>query len=200
MAGVPRLEGKRLKWRVLPRHTVDLDIEWKINARRTYSGRLVAIYIEGKRNKKSYTYLHTNLSRATFTAHEVGRVYRLRWQIELLFKEWKSYANLHKFDTAKSSIAEGLIWASLLAATVKRALTHAAEQACGIPLSTQRAACSAKHFLDAILLSILESAAQLLSNIRSAFTFLAENAPRAHPKRDQGMGRLAMGLRHSATA
>jgi len=197
---LPRLEGKRLKWRTLPRHTVDLDIEWKINSRRTYCGRLVAIYIEGKRNKKGYTYLHTNLSRATFTAHEVGKIYRLRWQIELLFKEWKSYANLHKFDTAKSPIAEGLIWASLLAATIKRALTHAAEHACGIPLSTQRAACSAKHFLDAILLSILESAAQLLSNIRSAFTFLAENAPRAHPKRDQGMGRLAMGLRHSATA
>jgi Transposase DDE domain len=197
---LPRLEGKRLKWHTLPRHTVDLDIEWKINSRRTYCGRLVAIYIEGRRNKKGYTYLHTNLPRATFTALEVGRIYRLRWQIELLFKEWKSYANLHRFDTAKSPIAEGLIWASLLTATIKRAITHAAERACGIPLSTQRAACSAKHFLDAILASILESAAQLLTDIRSAFAFLAENAPRAHLKRDQGTGRLAMGLRHAGTA
>ena len=24
---------------------------------------------------------------------------RLRWQIELVFKEWKSYVNLYKFDT-----------------------------------------------------------------------------------------------------
>jgi hypothetical protein len=161
---------------------------------------VVAIYTEGRRNKKSYTYLHTNLSRATFTAHEVGRTYRLRWQIELLFKEWKSYANLHKFDTAKSPIAEGLIWASLLAATIKRAIAHAAERACGIPLSTQRTACSAKYFLDAILAAILESAGQLLKEIRSAFAFLAENAPRAHPKRDQGSGRLAMQLRHVGPA
>lgn len=197
---LPHLEGKRLKWRMLPRHTVDLDIEWKINSRRNYCGRLVAIYIEGKRNKKSYTYLHTNLSRATYTAQEVGRIYRLRWQIELLFKEWKSYANLHKFDTTKSPIAEGLIWASLLAATIKRAITHAAERAYSIPLSTQRAACSAKHFLDAILASILESGAQLQTDLRFAFAFLAENAPRAHLKRDQGTGRLAMGLRHAATA
>jgi len=197
---LPHLEGKRLKWRILPRHLVDLEIEWQINARRTYWGRLVAIYVEGKRNRKGYTYLHTNLPRTTFTAHEVGKIYRLRWQIELLFKEWKSYANLHKFDTAKSPIAEGLIWASLLAATIKRAMTHAAERACGIPLSTQRAACSAKHFLDAILASILESAASLLTAIRSAFVFLAENAPRAHLKRDQRTGRLAMGLRHAGTA
>jgi IS4 transposase len=197
---LPRLEGKRLNWRTLPRHTVDLDIEWKINSRRTYCGRLVAIYIEKRRNRKSYTYLHTNLSKATFTADEVGRIYRLRWQIELLFKEWKSYANLHKFDTAKSPIAEGLIWASLLAATIKRAITHAAERACGIPLSTQRAACSAKHFLDAILASILQSAAQLLTDTLSAFAFLAQNAPRAHPKRDQCSGRLAMELRHVGAA
>lgn len=197
---LPRLEGRRLKWRMLPRHTVDLDIEWKINSRRTYCGRLVAIYIERGSNKKSYTYLHSNLSRTTFTAHEVGRIYRLRWQIELLFKEWKSYANLHKFDTTKSPIAEGLIWASLLTATIKRAITHAAERACGIPLSTRRAACSAKHFLDAILASILESAVRLLADIRSAFAFLAENAPRAHLKRDQRSGRLAMELRHVGAA
>lgn len=193
---IPRLEGKRLKWRTLPRHTVDLDIEWKINSRRTYCGRLVAIYIAGRRNKKGYTYLHTNLARATFSAHEVGRIYRLRWQIELLFKEWKSYANLHKFDTTKSPIAEGLIWASLLAATIKRAITHAAERACGTELSTQRAACSAKHFLDDILASLLDPGQKLLRDIRAAFVFLARNALRAHPERDRRTGRLAAGLRH----
>jgi hypothetical protein len=34
-------------------------------------------------------------------------IHRFRWQIELLFKEWKSYANLHKFDTANAHIAAG---------------------------------------------------------------------------------------------
>jgi len=37
----------------------------------------------------------------------------LRWGIELLFKEWKSYANLHAFDTANAGIVEGLIWAAI---------------------------------------------------------------------------------------
>ena len=127
-------------------------------------------------------------------------LYRLRWQVELLFKEWKSHANLHKFDTAKAPIAEGLIWASLLAATLKRAITHAAERACGMELSTQRAACSAKHFLDEILAAVLNCAKQLLIGVRAAFTFLARNALRAHPERDRESGRLAAGLRHVAAA
>jgi hypothetical protein len=199
-ARVRHLEGKRLSWRLLPRHDVDLEIEWRSDSDTTYSGRLVAFYVEGKRNKKTYVYLHTNLSRADYSAADVNVLYKLRWQVELLFKEWKSHANLHKFDTGKAPIAEGLIWASLLAATLKRAITHAAERACGTELSTQRAACSAKHFLDDILASLLERAGTLLIDIRAAFTFLARNALRAHPNRDRRTGRLAAGLRHTAVA
>jgi hypothetical protein len=197
---IRHLEGKRLSWRVLPRHNVDLEIDWKCDSGEIYSGRLVVLHVEGKRNEKTYVYLHTNLPREPFSLDDVGVLYRLRWQIELLFKEWKSHANLHKFDTRKEPIAEGLIWASLLTATLKRAITHAAERACGIELSTQRAACSAKHFLDEILGSLLKSTEKLLRDIRAAFAFLAHNAPRAHPKRDRRTGRLAAGLRHVAAA
>ena len=104
------LEGKPLSWEALPSRSVDLEIEWGKGAQ-TYQGRLVVLYKRGRRNEKTFVYLHTNLSRAEFTAHEIGTLYRLRWQIELLFKECKSHANLHRFDTEKSAIAEGLIWA-----------------------------------------------------------------------------------------
>jgi hypothetical protein len=197
---VRQLEGKRLSWGVLPRHDVDLDIAWKCDSGKIYSGRLVVFYVKGKRNKKTYVYLHTNVPRGSFSAGDVDLLYKLRWQVELLFKEWKSHANLHKFDTSKAPIAEGLIWASLIAATLKRAITHAAERACGTELSTQRAACSAKHFLDDILASFLKCGNQLLSDIRRAFVFLARNARRAHPERDRKTGRLAAGLRHVAAA
>jgi hypothetical protein len=195
------LEGKRLSRRMLPRHDVDLDLVWKCRSSSAiYRGRLVAIYAEGKRNKKTHVYLHTNLPRHTFSFGDVGLFYRLRWQIEILFKEWKSHANLHKFDTTKAPIAEGMIWASLLAATLKRAITHVAERVCRTELSTQRAACSAKHFLDAILAGLLECRTRILHALRAAFTFLAANAPRAHPQRDRKIGRLAAGLRHIAAA
>ena len=54
-------------------------------------------------------YLVTNLPRAEFTLEQIGDAYRLRWQVELMFKEWKSYTSLHAFDTSKANIAEGLI-------------------------------------------------------------------------------------------
>ena len=38
-------------------------------------------------------------NRIRMTGERVGQVYRLRWQVELWFEEWKSYANLHAFDT-----------------------------------------------------------------------------------------------------
>ena len=189
------LEGKRLSWEILPRETVDIDIEWRCPDGSLYKGRLVAIYRAGKRNSKSFVYLHTNLSRETFSVDDVGKIYRLRWQIELLFKEWKSLTNLHRFDTSMPAIAEGLIWASILTATLKRIVTHAAEQVLGVELSTQRAAAGAKHFFDEILRSLLRGSLRILRRaLDDAFAYLHVNGRRAHPDRDRETGRYSSGL------
>jgi len=193
------LEGKRLQWKILPQETVDLDIDWG-NGKSLYQGRLVAIYKRGKHNKKTFAYLHTNLERRTFRIDDVGTLYRLRWQIELLFKEWKSHANLHRFDTAKSAIAEGLIWASILAATLKRFVAHAAERILGLELSTQRVAACARHFFDDILRALYKGSRTVTHRLIEVLDFLGENARRAHPKRDRLRGRLAAGLRPVSTS
>ena len=187
------LEGKPLSWEALPSRSVDVEIEWG-KGTQTYRGRLVALYKRGRRNEKTFVYLHTNLARTEFSAQEVGKLYRLRWQVELLFKECKSHANLHRFNTEKSAIAEGLIWASVLVVVLKRAITHAAQLAIGIELSTQRAAACAKHVLDDILRCLLRGASVLAEVVGRACVFLGENSRRAHPKRDRRTGRLASGL------
>lgn len=193
---VRRLEGKRLNRKRLPFDLGDLDFDtdWN-NGRGHYEGRLVVLQRRGRRNRRVFVYLHTNLARDAFSLADVAQLYRLRWQIELLFKEWKSHANLHRFDTSKTNIAEGLIWASMLVATLKRYICHAAEHALGIELSTQRAAASARHYLDAILASLMRRGRGLLRVLAEILAFMRENMQRAHPNRDRTRGRLAAGLR-----
>lgn len=189
-----RLEGKRLSWDILPNDDVDLDISWGRGAD-LYEGRIVVFALRDSRNRLRFTYLHTNLSRDEFTAWQVGQLYRLRWQIELLFKEWKSFGNLHRFDTSKAAIAEGMIWASLLGATLQRFVAHAAERTLALTLSTQRVAASARHYLVDILRALLDARLPLAKALRKAFAYMHDNARRAHPARDRATGRLSSGLR-----
>jgi hypothetical protein len=187
------LEGKCFDIKKLPRNNITLDIEWGDQAS-LYRGRLVVLYRKGRRNKKQFVLLHTNLTNEDFSIEEIGNIYRLRWQIELLFKEWKSHANLSRFDTAKLPIAEGMIWMSLLLATVSRYLATAAELNSEVEISTQRVANSMKYFLTSILRCFIDTKKRFKQALLSAIVFLKENAQRAHPKRDRKSGRLSSGL------
>ena len=121
----------------LPKKTiVDLEVGWH-NAESPVSCRLVVSY---NPKAREFRYLLTNLPRTRYAAEQVGLAYKLRWQIELLFKEWKSYANLHAFDTGKSEIAEGLVWAAIAAATLKRYLAHITQHLANVDISTRKVA------------------------------------------------------------
>ena len=168
---------------------VDLDVEYE-RGPRVIGFRVVVI--PGR--DRAMTRLCTNLPRTPFSVDVVARLYRFRWQIELCFKEWKSYANLHQFDTANAHIAEGLIWASLCAAVLKRFLAHAAQRVGdGTAMSTRRVAMCARLILDD-LVTALRVGVGLLGALRRGLTYLLANARRAHPDRDRRIGRLRAGL------
>lgn len=141
-------------------------------------------------------YLFTNLAREDVSAEQVSDAYRLRWQIELLFKEWKSYANLRAFDTTNPCIAEGLIWASLCAAVLARYCAHATEAITALAISTQRVAKCLHHVLADLLYALMHRTRHLLDSVTRAIDYLAQNARRAHPNRDRSSGRLKLGLQH----
>lgn len=147
-------------------------------------------------NAKEVRYLATNLDPQLFTPEHVSDGYRLRWQIELLFKEWKSYAHLQAFDTANPHIAEGLIWASLCAATLKRYCAHITQRLFAVAMSTHTVAKCIHHVLSDVLRALLHRPSELHRCIARALRYLALNAQRAHPKRDQRTGRLKLGLVH----
>ena len=188
---VPVVREMRLS-RFLAAHgdvVLDLDIAYR-QADRSACFRLVVVPSSAGRTSR----LCTNLSRTTFSAALVGRLYRFRWQIELCFKEWKSYANLHKFDTANPHIAAGLIWAGLCAALLKRFLAHAAQRVGnGAAISTRRVAMCA-HLLLTDLVSALVRGRGLPKAWQHAMEYLLANAGRSNLPREQRIGRLRPGL------
>lgn len=184
--------GKRLKEVSLSKQqSIDLEVEWE-----TKEGdvccRLIVVW---NPTHKVFNYFVTNLSFQRYSVKDVLAAYRLRWQIELLFKEWKSYANLHSFDTSQAPIVEGMIWAALAAATIKRYLAHATQLITGVEISTRKVAMCAVHVLLEVFVALVKkSPYRLLLAWRHAIKYFASQAKRAHPTRDRKSGRLAVGL------
>ena len=167
----------------------DLLVRWTKDAPPL---RLLLIW---NRTGQEHMALVTNRPSDAFTLASVRERYRLRWQIELLFKAWKSYAHLHAFRTANPCIAEGLIWASLAAALLKRFVAHVTELVVGdVEISTRNAAMAIRYKATDLFVALLH-AHRVAHRFRDLVRYLADNAQRAHPNRDRRMGRLATGLR-----
>ena len=108
---------------------------------------------------RAHMALVTNLPSEDFDLASVRELYRLRWQIALLFKEWKSSADLHAFRTANPCIAEGLLWASLAAALLKRFVAHVTELVVrGVEISTRNAAMAFRYKAPELFRAVLHRA------------------------------------------
>ena len=174
------------------RQRAECEVEWIID-HEPFALRLI---VRWNPEKKSFDYLLTNLVPTRYSINTICLGYKLRWQVELLFKEWKSYANLHVFDTEKEAIAEALIWASLLAAAIKRFLAHAAEHLLEVVISTRKAAMSPAYVLPELFRSLRQGDGPWYRRtFKAMIRYLGGNAKRAHPKRDARTGRAQLGLK-----
>ena len=116
--------------------------------------------------------------------------------MELLLKEWKSYTNLHKFDTEKETICEALIWASLAASAMKRFLAHAAEHLLAVVISTRKASMPSAYNLPKLFRALRRGNGPWYRRaFQEMIHYLGRNAKRAHPERDARTGRSRLGLK-----
>lgn len=116
--------------------------------------------------------------------------------MEWLFKEWKSYANLHALDTTEAPIAEALIWASLAAAALKRFLAHATEHLLQVVMSTRKAAMTPAYVFPELFRTLRHGDGPwFLRAFEALIRSLGANAKRAPPRRDERTGRARLGLK-----
>jgi hypothetical protein len=188
------MQGKTLKavQQQLPRRQrTEMEVTW-IKNHKTIHARLIAFW--DKRDKQ-FTWLITNLPTERFSLADISNAYRLRWQIELLFKEWKSYANLHRYDTGKAPVAEGLIWAAIAAALVKRFICHSTQRIMGKVISSRKTAMSCTLLFCQMMTSLMQlDRKKTRYHARQLMIFLGRHAQRSHPKRDRRSGKFSMGL------
>ena len=191
---LPSLRNKRLQAihaKLPKRQRVELGVQWQVDGH-PLSLRLI---ISWHPRTKSFCYFLTNLPPKRYPLEVICRAYKWRWQVELLFKEWKSYANLHAFDTTKVAIVEGLIWTAIAAAALKRFLAHMTQLLVEVPMSTRKVAMCAVHVLGDIVRALQGGdVAELYAALEKAVMYLACHAQRAHPERDRQTGRSQLGL------
>ena len=169
---------------------MDLDVEWP--KARGWIFRLVVAW-NGKKNK--WIFIVSNLCRESFSMNDVFLVYRLRWQIELFFKEIKSYACWHRFNTGCTTLVVSLILASFTVVVLKRSLAHAAEQGIDREISTRKALMSGTHLYGDMMLALLGHNRRRVSRtLKKLLEFWQENGQREHPARDRRNGRSTLGL------
>jgi hypothetical protein len=173
------------------RQRVELGVQWQVDGHPL----CLRLVISWNRRTKSFCYLLTNLSPQRYPLDTICRAYKWRWQVALLFKEWKSYANLHAFDTTNPALVEGLIWVAIAAAALKRFLAHMTQLLTEVPMSTRKVAMCALHVLGNLVEALKSGdVAGLYAALEAAITYLACHAQRAHPKRDRQTGRSQLGL------
>ena len=173
------------------RQRVELLVQWHVDG----APLCLRLILSWNRRTKSFCYFLTNLPSKGYPIHVICRAYKWRWQVELLFKEWKSYANLHAFDTENPAIVEGLMWTAIAAAALKRFLAYMTQLLAQVPMSTRKVAMCAVHVLGDIVRALQSGdVAGLYAALEEAVTYLACHAQRAHPKRDRQIGRSQLGL------
>lgn len=172
--------GKRLGEIELPKKNVDLWVQGTSEGGRRYEYRLVLFYV---RKKDKHVRLITSLSVSDFPPSIVARLYRLRWQIELLFKECKSYTCLQKFQTRNPYIAEALIWASLLAMVLRRFFLYSAFRGSRENGSHFIAATMSWTFVRDLAKAALVGVATLRTELSRVLELLRKLARRTNPTR-----------------
>jgi hypothetical protein len=176
-----KTQGKKLHTLKLrdKNSTLELKVRWPGY---DFDFRVIAFWYK---KKKRIGYFVTNLAIETVPASDVVELYRLRWQIELLFKELKSYCNLKKFSKSNKDIVSTLIYASFIAVLLKRLMAYSTEALKSVWISTS--------WLSLLVVHVSQGL-PVMAALTESIDTIAKLCERAHPKRDLKDGLYQFGV------
>ena len=117
----------------LKRDVLDVMVEVTFK-RRKYRGRRRqdkrVFRVVAVRNKQAQTYhmFITNIPPEALDGKEIAETYRLRWQVELLFKELKTHYRLDQLPSSKRPVVEALVYTAILTLIASHVLLNALRQ------------------------------------------------------------------------
>ncbi len=140
----------------------------------------------------------TNLDTG-WTPHMLRELYRMRWQVELVFKELKQDLNLTSLPTGDPHAVAVLVWGSLLALAVSRTLsTSLASLKAFVGLANvlrpQIATRSLRSAIDSLSSAVAKPRAVAVHALRSLIDCIFSQANQLQREREDSFARLAIML------
>lgn len=112
-------------------HVLDLDVRIQDASGRSVVARVVCVPFGEDR------YYLTTLPRDVFTAHDIAELYRVRWEVERMFRGWRGALRLDEvIRLSHPKSIQAAVTASLLAATLGQDITrqlNALEETAAVP-------------------------------------------------------------------
>lgn len=171
---------------------VDLDVRLEADGKSAVARVTAVVAPDGE-----FHWYLTNVGRDILTVDEVASAYRLRWYIELFFKQLKSGSGLKAILASREGAVMALLYAKLIALCLARMLELSVEEKHGRHATTQLALVLALTRCAPMLLSVMMmnrgvTLAQLEERILLIATITArsrnQRRERTRRKREQALG------------
>ena len=159
------------------------DYDFKVEFRNDNIFRCLRIIALWNPRTKQHVIFLTNTRVDQLSLKTIGKIYRLRWQIELLFKELKSHTELRRFLTANPNIVEGFIWAAFCALFIRRFLVSTVQKISAKKLSFHKAAISARNFMPEFIACAIRKFIGLKQCLSNIFSYLQSTMFFSNPHR-----------------
>jgi DDE family transposase len=107
------ISAKKIKTRLVIYLMPQEEIEKRLRRANKHAKETGRIPSKAKKSLMKFSIFITNIPDSVLSKEVIGTIYRLRWEIELIFKQWKSKLNIHYLKGTNKNRIDCLIWARM---------------------------------------------------------------------------------------